>query len=62
MGTAVLYRMTASRSWLDMFEIFEALFLKNVVFCDMRLYRLEHNFGRFGEILDYPEGAVKYFF
>ena len=45
-----------------MFEIFEALFLKNVVFCDMRLYRLEHNFGRFGEILDYPEGAVKYFF
>jgi hypothetical protein len=61
MGTVVLYRMTILWSWLAIFEIFEALLLKDVVFCDMRLYGLVHNFGCFGEILVYPEGAVRYF-
>jgi len=26
----------------------------------MTPYKLEPNYGRFGEILDYPAGAVKY--
>jgi len=44
-----------------MVEIFEELLLKNVVFCGMTPYRFVPNYGRFGEILDYPAGAVKYF-
>ena len=46
---------------MDIFEIFEELLSKNVVFCDMTPYRLEPSYGRFGEIFDYPAGAVKYF-